>query len=415
MKWLNSVKSALGFAPKNETQIPWNSAQSLEFLSGMPASAGVYVTPENAQRLATVYACCDKVAGAISTLPLGLYKRTKTVRDEVHDHPVHALLNERPSAAWTAADAKFKAMLYVMLRGDGYMLIKRNRMGEVKELIQVPWEVCNPIKQEPTLESRIVYAVSDGLSMKGWDMDDVLHFAGYGFNGLSSMSVISWGAKNAIGNALAMDEYSGRYFADGAHASLVLKQDSGGMDQKKIDFLRAQIRELFGGLRNAHKHPLILPPGISSENVSITASDAQLLEARKFQVIDICRAFGVPPHMIGETSASTSWGSGIESINRGFLTYTLNPRLVKIEEEINHKLMRGTGMFFEFDRSSMLEGDAKTQGEFFRGALGGPGSGPGWMTTNEVRGRRNLAPVPGGDVLFDPNAGKTTGGKSEKD
>jgi HK97 family phage portal protein len=141
--------------------------------------------------------------------------------------------------------------------------------------------------------------------------------------------------------------------------------------------------------------------------VSLSAEDSQLLEARKFQVIDIARAFGVPPHLIGETSASTSWGTGIESMGRGFVRFTLQPYLVRIEQEINRKLFRTAKYFVEFNRDALLEGDSKGQADYFRAALGGPGTGPGWMTVDDVRRVKNLPPMEGRSAeIFDPRDAK---------
>lgn len=129
--------------------------------------------------------------------------------------------------------------------------------------------------------------------------------------------------------------------------------------------------------------------------VSLSAEDAQLLETRKFQVIEIARAFGVPPHMIGETSASTSWGSGIEQMSIGYVRYTLGPHLTRIEQELNRKLWpRSQKYFVEFNRDGLLSGDSKTEAEVFGKALGGPGA-QGWMTINEVRRIKNLPPLEG--------------------
>ena len=233
--------------------------------------------------------------------------------------------------------------------------------------------------------------------------DEVLHFPGFGFDGIKSMSVISYAAKAAVGNAMAMDEYSGRFFADGAHPSIILSA-AGKMSPDQVTALQNAFRNKYAGIDNAHRLPLVLTEGISAKELSLSAEDAQLLEARKFQVIDIARAFGVPPHMIGETSASTSWGSGIESMSRGFVTYTLQPHLVRIEQELNRKLFpRDTGKTLQFDRDALIEGDSKAQAEYNRAALGGPGSGQGWMTVNEVRRSKGLKPIDGGDVLFDPS------------
>jgi HK97 family phage portal protein len=142
---------------------------------------------------------------------------------------------------------------------------------------------------------------------------------------------------------------------------------------------------------------------LKAKELSINAQDSQLLEARKFQVVDIARAFGVPPHMIGETTSSSSFGTGLESMSRGFVTYTLQPHLVRIEQELNRKLFpRDVGRHLQFDRDALIEGDSKAQADYNRAALGGPGTGQGWCTVNEIRKLKGFAPVPGGDVIFDP-------------
>jgi HK97 family phage portal protein len=383
----------------------------VELLGQAPSSAGVYVTPDSAQRVAAVFACVDRIAGGISTLPCEVYKRKGTTRTLADDVPLWWLLNEQPCAAWTGASHWTRVMQYVLLRGDAYTVIKRNRAGEVKELVPLPWESVVPMRATLEVDSRNIYSVNDGLRVIGYDQDDILHFPGFGYNGLYSMSVLAWGARQATGNAIAMDEYSGRFFADGAHPSIVLSSDR-KMDEEQIALLQKTFASKYGGTSNAHKRPLVLTEGLQAKEISINAQDAQLLEARRFQVIDIARAFGVPPHMIGETSASTSWGSGIESMGRAFVTFTLQQHLVRLEQELNRKLFRSAGMFVEFDRSALLEGDAVSQANYFRAALGGPGTGKGWMSTNEVRIKKNLPPLPGEDSIFNPAPTASAGEKS---
>ena len=112
-------------------------------------------------------------------------------------------------------------------------------------------------------------------------------------------------------------------------------------------------------------------------------------------MVDIARAFGVPPHLIGETTASTSWGSGIEQMSIGFVRYALGPHLKRFEQEFNRKLWpRSPKYFVEFDREAAQAGDLKSEAEFFAKALGGPGS-QGWMTVNQVRRKKNMEPLPG--------------------
>jgi hypothetical protein len=122
-----------------------------------------------------------------------------------------------------------------------------------------------------------------------------------------------------------------------------------------------------------------------------------LLASRRFEREDMCQACGVPPVLIGENEKTSSWGTGVEQITLGFVKFTVSPHLVRWGQELNRKLFRRAGMFVEFDLDALLRGDSKAQAEAFRAALGGPGTGDGWMSVNEVRRLKNLPPLPGDD------------------
>jgi HK97 family phage portal protein len=272
----------------------------------------------------------------------------------------------------------------------------------IRELLPLPWGCVSPIRQSDASVRYYISLPDYGIST--WlEPSEVLHFPGFGFDGIRSMSVITHAARAAVGNALAMDNYSGKFFENGAHPSIVLSAP-GKMDERQIGLLQTAFNNKYAGNENAHKLPLVLTEGLTAKEISISAQDSQLLEARQFQVIDIARAFGVPPHMIGETSASTSWGSGIESMSRGFVTYTLQPHLVRIEQELNRKLFpRNPSRFWQFDRDALIEGDSKAQAEYNRAALGGPGTGMGWMSVDEIRKGKGLAPRGGSSAdIYDP-------------
>lgn len=378
------------------------SEQVMESFGINPSASGASVTPASSMRVSAVFACVQRIAGGISILPVHHYKRTPTSRQRVDDSQLWWYLNEQPTPRYTSASMWEYMVMCMLLRGDGYCFVGRDAFGYVRELIPLQHGSVMVEREQTATTDRLKYYVRDGARVYGVDQDDMLHFPGFGFDGLKGMSVIRYAAQNAAGTAMAMDEYSGRFFAGGAHPSMVL-QAEGTMTKEAIQNLQAAFVSKYSGAENAHRLPLVLTEGLKASNVSLSAQDAQLLEARKFQVIDIARAFGVPPHMIGETSASTSWGSGIEEMNRAFVTYTLQPHLVRIEQELNRKLFRTSANFFEFDRESLLEGNTKAQSEYFRAALGGPGSGMGWMTVNEVRKLKNLPPLEGkANEIFDP-------------
>jgi HK97 family phage portal protein len=382
----------------NEAQVYSSSDPRLvELFGGGSTSAGPHVSATSAQRVATVYACVTRIAGGISTMPIRIYERIwddkarRYTRREVDSASLWWLLNERPTAAFSAASHWELCAQAFLLRGSGYSGLIRKNSGDIGEIAPFDWSVVTPKRQK---NGRLMYAVMDGYNARGVDQDDMLHFPGFGFDGEWAPSVIQHAARQAVGNALAMDEYSGKFFHNGAHHNMVLETDK-KMDPEKVNDLQRMYAEKYSGLENAHAKPMVLTEGMKAKPVTLSAQDAQLLEGRKYQVIDICRAFGVPPHMVGETSASTTWGSGLEAIGRAFVSYTLNPHLVRMEQELNNKLFRTARFFLEFDRSALQAGDGKAQADEDKAGLGGPGSGPGWVSVNEVRRRRNLPPLDG--------------------
>ena len=374
----------------------------LDAFGVIPGAAGITVTPVSAMRVAAVFACVQKIAGAISTLPLDVFKMDGDTPVKQPRDDLWYKLNEQPSPQYTAASHWEGVSVNQLLRGDGFTWVRRNLNNTFREFLPLPWSAVHPQLQT---DGSIRYYISyQGIST--WiPPEEILHFPGFGFDGLKSMSVIAYAARNAVGNALAMDEYSGKFFQNGAHPSIILKAP-GKMGPEQITNLQTAFATKYAGLDNAHRLPMVLTEGLDAKEISLSAEDAQLLEARKFQVIDIARAFGVPPHMIGETSSSTSWGSGIESMSRGFVTYTLQPHLKRIEQELNRKLFpRDVGRFIRFDREALIEGDSKAQAEYNRAALGGPGTGQGWMSVDEIRKAKGLAPRGGTSAdIYDPRA-----------
>ena len=367
---------------------------------GVPAS-GAVVSATSAMRVSAVAACVGRISGSIVSMPLHIYQSTgDDARERLKKDNLWFLLNESPSPQYTAASMWEGVSMAQLLRGDAFVWVRRAMNGSVRELMPLPWGAVTPIRQGSDVRYWINLP-THGIST--WvDSFDVLHFPGLGFDDslMKSMSVIQYGARSAIGGAIAMDNYSSKFFEGGAHPSIILEA-AGKMNPEQIAGLQAAFVAKHAGMDNAHRIPLVLTEGLSAKEISLSASDAQLIESRQYNTLDVCRAFGVPPHLVGETSGSTSWGSGIESMGRAFVQYTLSPWLKKIENELNRKLFpRDSGKFIEFDRDAMQAGDSAAQGAFFRLALGGPGSGDGFMSQNEIRKIKNLPPIEGGDTVF---------------
>lgn len=417
---------ARAWTPENSVLGRWrderhgvaNSVDSTIVKSGDPAvlelfgstsssSSGVAVTAASARRVSAVEACIQRIAGVLTQVPLNFYRRLENgQREQAHDSPYWFLFNERPCGLVLASGWTEKIEIDKHLRGNSYAWIRRNaKSGTIKEIVPMPWGgTVVERMQKKDGEAWLQYSFNDGLLTKGALDIDVLDFANFGVDPTTGRapSTIANAARNGAGNALAMSEYSGAFFKNGSHQSIVLQTEKKLTDPQK-DFIRSQYIERYSGLPNAHRLPLVLTEGMEAKDVTISAQDAQLLEARKFEVIDIARAFGVPPHLIGETSASTAWGSGLEEMTRAFVQLTILPAAVRREQEINSKLFGTARNFCQFDRRLMYAVTLKSLAEYYRAAVGGPGNGPGWLTVDEIRADENRAPM-GGDAakLYTP-------------
>lgn len=380
--------------PAIDNALTLDSAELYELLAGMPSASGVSVNEASAMRVTAVYACVRLIAGAIASLPLSVYQRQDEGRRRVRND-LWWLLNEQPCPSVSAAVFWEYLVAQMLLTGDALAEIERGRGGSIRQLIPLDSRAV-AVRQ---INNRLRYEFCrDGIWL-GRDQDDILHIPGFGFDGTRGMSVIRHAAREAIGLAMAAESFSSRFFASGAHPDVALKVP-GKMTQEQIDNLRRIWANKYGGAHNSSL-PIVLTEGTDLKEVTLSAQDSQLIEARRFQVADIARAFGVPPHMIGETDKSTSWGSGIEQQGIGFVQYTLAPHLNRIEQEINRKCFRTERLFVEFNVEGLLRGDSKARADYYTRALGGT-QNPAWMTPNEVRRLENLPPLAGGDQLAQP-------------
>lgn len=378
----------------------------LSGIGGTPS--GAVVNEQTAMQVSAVSACETLIKGSIASCPLRFYERNGASRTELDDHPLWWLFNEQPCSAFSAATFWEFVVSQMLLRGDAIAYIYRGEgrfASDIKAIIPYPRSKVTIQKQIPAEgyrgPTKLLYTfhLDNGGSFTV-DQGDVLHFPGYGFNGICSMSVIQYGARNAIGTAIQADEFAGKFFAQGAQPQHAITAPGQFTPEQQEAFRQAWAAKYAGN--GPSGIPLILTEGLDIKELSMTAADAQLLESRKWQVVDIARAFGVPPFMIGEMEKTTSWGSGVEQMYIGFVRSTLRSHINRIQQELNRKLWpTRQKVFVEFDTFELTAGDAASQADYFAKALGGT-QNPAWMTQNQVRKRLNLPPMEGGDELHDP-------------
>jgi len=381
-----------------------SGSQLYEWLTGSNiSSAGPAVTERTAMGIGAVYACIGLIGGAIASLPLPIYRRTPDGRERV-SHDVWWLLNEQPCTCMSAAVMWEYLIWSLLLHGDAFAVIQRSpdplSGGKI-----IGIEPIHPLSvQVREVDERLKYTIFEDGEAMVIDQDDMLHIPGLGFDGLRGMSPLRYAARQTFGLSLAAEEYSARFFSQGARPDYIITTEA-SMNPDQQRAFRDSWQARYAGLANSHI-PALLAGGKSDvKALTLSPEEAQLMAMRTFQTTDIARIYGVPPHMIGIVEKTTSWGTGIEQQGIGFVKYTLQRHLVKIEQEINRKIFRKSlQLFAEFNTAGLERGDTKARNESYRISVGRAGE-PGWMTINEVRRLENLPPIEGGDVLFNPTAG----------
>lgn len=360
---------------------------------GLTSDAGEYVSDTTALSLSSAWACVNLLAGTIATLPLVL-SRTKRdgSREAYSDHPLYRILHDSPNADQTASDFMEFTQAAIELRGNGYArkLRSGNRIIGL-EPIAPGSEMARPKRlANGSIEYRWT---KDGRSYIGTD-EDVLHIRGFGGDPLGGMSTLEF-ARNTLGLARSIDRAAGKTFGNGIRPSGVLKFDKFLSPQNR-EIAETALLEKYTGAMNAGR-PLILEGGAEWQQLSINPEDAQMLESRAFSVEEVCRFFGVPPFMIGQTEKTSSWGTGLEQQILAFQKFTLRRRLKRIEQALMKQLLtpveRAEGVVIEFNLEGLLRADSQARATFYQSGLTN-----GWMTINEVRRLENMPPVEGGDV-----------------
>lgn len=343
-----------------------------------------------AMRVTAVWACVSLIGGAISSLPMHVYRRADDgdlTRDA--NHELWWVLNEQWSPRWSASAGWNFVTASKLLHGDGFAEILRSRSGAIRGLVPLH---PNRVRVIATPDgARLVYEVqpdptisrpdAERSRVRVLDQDDVLHVPGFGFNGLRGMSALRFSLANSGRLALNAQTFSASFLENMARPDFALKVATNLTDDD-FDRLREMLDD-HKGPRNSGR-PMILEGGLDIHQLTMPLEDVQLLETRKFQVEEIARAFGVQPFMIGHTEKTSSWGTGVEAMGAGFVRYTLRDHLNAFQNEMNRKFFRTARNVAEFDTAELERGDTKSMFDAVRVALGRAGE-PAFMTREEGR------------------------------
>lgn len=381
-------------APTDRTS---GSAYSF-FMGG--STSGKRVNERTAMQMTAVYSCVRILSEAVAGLPLQFYRYTADGgKEKAVDHPLYFLLHDEPNPEMTSFVFRETLMTHLLLWGNAYSQIIRNGKGEIMALYPLmPDRMRVDRDENGQLFYEYTVSTDDAHTMKGSTVklkpSDVLHIPGLGFDGLVGYSPIAM-AKNAIGMAIACEEFGAKFFANGAAPSGVLEHPGTLKDPSRV---RESWQATFGGSNNAQK-VAVLEEGMKYTPISISPDQAQFLETRKFQLDEIARIFRVPPHMIGDLEKSSF--NNIEQQSLEFVKYTLDPWVSRWEQAMVRALLtveEKKQYFFKFNVDGLLRGDYQSRMQGYATARQN-----GWMSANDIRELENLDRIPaeqGGDLYL---------------
>ena len=367
----------------------------VEFLRGaLTSESGAIFTPEGAMRVTTAYRCANILSSAVKSMPLDFKRRVDPrTRVDADDHPLWPVLQVKPNNWQTPSEFKSMMQLGVLLRGNGYALKVRS-LGRIIALIPL-MPGCVDCRQNADLSLTYKYtSPRTGLSLD-LTQQDIFHLRGMSLDGIRGISVVGHAAEE-LGLSIQAAKYASKIFKNGAVPGGVLKHPKSLADDEILR-LKESLEE-FRGADNAQKL-LLLEDGMAYERIAMTSVDAQLLQIMELTQYDIAMRFGVPPHMIGLTSKTTSWGSGIEQIGSAFVAYTLQDYLTMWAESIRRDLLGDSDptIYVRFNPAGLIRGDIKT-----RYAAYAVGRQWGWLSVNDIREKEDMDPIEGGDVYLQP-------------
>lgn len=361
-------------------------------LGAIPTASGASITTEGSLRIVAVYACVRVIAETLASLPLFVYRRLPDGGKEVATgHPLSRVLHDDPNPLMTAFEFREAMLSHLLLWGNAYAEIRQDAGRRAGQL----WPL-RPDKMKVEKDGgRLRYVYELNGSDKTFEDRTVMHWRGLSPDGVKGYSPISL-AREALGRARATEDFSARFFLNGARPGGILQHPS-KLSPEAHSRLRQAWEEIHAGPSNAHK-VAILEEGMTYEKVGIPPNEAQWIEAMGHSVVEVARLFRVPPHMIQDLGRAT-WGN-IEHQAIDFVVHTIRPWAVRVEQAMMRDLLdpreRATH-FIEHKLDGLLRGDTATRYAGYHTALE-----DGWLNRNEVRSLENRNPIEGGDTYRDP-------------
>lgn len=364
---------------------------------GVPAATGIRVDEQTALKVSVFWRCVQIVSGAMAKVPLHVYERLEGGGREIaRGHPFERILR-RPNDRQNGEQWRRQGQTHLLLRGNFYnRILPGSSIYPIGGLDPIHPDLVRVLRAEG---GNPVYQVRDRITgaTTTLDREQVWHVRGLSLDGVTGLDVISY-AREGMGLTLGAEQFGARTLGKGLHFDKVFKHP-GRISEEAAARLKLEAKRLYAGLDNVGE-VAVLQEGMEVQQLTLTHEQAQLLATREFQARDVGRWVGVPPHMYGEITRNTSWGSGVEQMSIGFVMYVLLDWASIWEWAIDSDLLIGNvgdRHYTKFTLDGLLRGDTKARHAAYASGLQNR-----YYTRNEVRAFEDMNPAPGGDVFDAP-------------
>jgi len=395
----------------NEDGSVRHSLDLFRLLAGwMGTKSGASVSHQSALEVPAVLSCVRVISEGVAQVPFKVYRQVGDKIMPAAEHPLYRVLHRKPNGWMTSFELRETMTIHCVMTGDAYAFINRVR-GEVRELIPFPPGAVNcKQKDDYSLEYQITAPSGKTMTVP---QEAVWHWRGPSWDAVSGLDVVKM-AREAIGLAMSAEESQARMQKNGAAISGTYSVE-GTLNAEQYKAMRAWLDKEFDGAANMGKTKL-LDRNAKFHPQSMTGIDAQLLETRKHQIEEVCRAFRVMPIMAGYSDKAATYASA-EQMFLAHVVHTLSPWYERIEQSAECHLLTdkevAEGYFVKFNAAGLMRGSHKDRSEYFAKALGAGGS-PAWMTQDEVRALEELNPM-GGDAAMLPKPTNVPGNAAPKE
>jgi HK97 family phage portal protein len=373
------IRTAAKFTAKDAQSWGWLTPNN---------ESGEVVNSRTAMRLTAVYRCIALLSETVASLPKGVVDETEGYSKSDKSHPVNILLH-RPNPTMTGFSFWETVMVGLLRHGNAYARIIRNPLGIPVRLKLLDFEKVAVYKNDAdelfyTYEGEDIYYF------------DILHFRGISLNGFFGLSPIQVAAE-ALGVSLGAQRVAAKFYKNGLQQQGIIEAD-GHMTDEQFKQFQKHWQESYGGAKNGFGNVPVLEYGAKWKSMSLPFEQVQFIETREFQIEEICRIYGVPPHMVQDLRRATF--SNIEHQDIAFAKYAVRSWCKRIEEECDAKLFtlkeQGT-LGIKFNLDGMMRGDSTARSNYYQ-----KGVTTGYLTRNEVRRMENLPPIEGLDEPLTP-------------